>query len=215
MFSVDLYFSFRSPYSYFILPRIIDLRDHYDVNINFKLVYPLAIREPHFFHGKNAFTYFIPKTFDYFLQAKKLGMKFKAPKPDPINQNMLTGKISNNQPLIFDLCHLGQSMCNRNLGIEFAYEISNSIFGGKKDWHTDNHLFSICSKLKVDFKEIRNSLKINEKNIIKEIESNQNEQLSIGHHGVPLTVYKDKFFFGQDKFDKLINELRRDGLDYL
>ena len=215
MFSVDLYFSFRSPYSYFILPRIIDLRDHYDVNINFKLVYPLAIREPHFFHGKNAFTYFIPKTFDYFLQAKKLGMKFKAPKPDPINQNMLTGKISNNQPLIFDLCHLGQSMCNRNLGIEFAYEISNSIFGGKKDWHTDNHLFSICSKLKVDFEEIRNSSKINEKNIIKEIESNQNEQLSIGHHGVPLTVYKDKFFFGQDKFDKLINELRRDGLKYL
>ena len=215
MFSVDLYFSFRSPYSYFILPRIIDLRDHYDVNINFKLVYPLAIREPHFFHGKNAFTYFIPKTFDYFLQAKKLGMKFKAPNPDPINQNMLTGKISNNQPLIFDLCHLGQSMCNRNLGIEFAYEISNSIFGGKKDWHTDNHLFSICSKLKVDFEEIRNSSKINEKNIIKEIESNQNEQLSIGHHGVPLTVYKDKFFFGQDKFDKLINELRRDGLKYL
>ena len=49
MFSVDLYFSFRSPYSYFILPRIIELRDNYDVNINFKLVYPLAIREPHFF----------------------------------------------------------------------------------------------------------------------------------------------------------------------
>jgi 2-hydroxychromene-2-carboxylate isomerase len=103
MFSVDLYYSFRSPYSYFILPRIIDLRNHYDVNINFKLVYPLAIREPQFFHGKNAFTYFIPKTFDYFLQAKKLGMKFKAPNPDPINQNMLTGKISNNQPLIFEI----------------------------------------------------------------------------------------------------------------
>ena len=48
MFSVDLYFSFRSPYSYFILPRIIKLRDNYDVNVNFKLVYPLAIREPKF-----------------------------------------------------------------------------------------------------------------------------------------------------------------------
>ena len=129
MFSVDLYFSFRSPYSYFILPRIIELRDNYDVNINFKLVYPLAIREPNFFLGKNAFTYFIPKIFDYFLQAKKLGMKFKPPKPDPIKQIILTGKISNNQPLIFDLCHFGQSMCRKNLGIEFAYEISNLIFG--------------------------------------------------------------------------------------
>ena len=214
MFSVDLYFSFRSPYSYFILPRVLELRDVYGVNINFKLVYPLAIREPHFFQGKNAFTYFIPKIFDYFSQAKKLGMKFKAPKPDPINQNILTGKISNNQPLIFDLCHLGQSMCNKNLGIEFAYEISNSIFGGKKDWHKDNHLFSICAKLGVDLEEIRNFSKINEKEIIKEIENNQNEQLSIGHHGVPLTVYKDLFFFGQDRFNELIDELKIDGLNY-
>jgi len=214
MFSVDLYFSFRSPYSYFILPRVLELRDVYGVNINFKLVYPLAIREPHFFQGKNAFTYFIPKIFDYFSQAKKLGMKFKAPKPDPINQNILTGKISNNQPLIFDLCHLGQSMCNKNLGIEFAYEISNSIFGGKKDWHKDNHLFSICAKLGVDLEEIRNFSKINEKEIIKEIENNQNKQLSIGHHGVPLTVYKDMFFFGQDRFNELIDELKIDGLNY-
>ena len=173
MFLVDLYFSFRSPYSYFILPRIIELRDNYDVNINFKLVYPLAIREPYFFQGKNAFTYFIPKIFDYFLQAKKLGMKFKAPKPDPINQNILTGKISNNQPLIFNLCHIGQSMCNRNLGIEFAFEISNSIFGGKKDWNVDNHLFYVCSKLGVDLDEIRKFTKANEKEIIREIENNQ------------------------------------------
>jgi len=72
MFSVDLYFSFRSPYSYFILPRIIELRDNYDVNINFKLVYPLAIREPHFFQGKNAFTYFIPKTLIIFYRQKNL-----------------------------------------------------------------------------------------------------------------------------------------------
>ncbi len=197
MFSVDLYFSFRSPYSYFILPRIIDLKDNYDVNINFKLVYPLAIREPHFFQSKNAFTYFIPKIFDYFLQAKKLGMKFKPPKPDPIKQSILTGKISNHQPLIFDLCHLGQSMCKKNLGIEFAYEISNSIFGGKKDWHSNNHLFSICSKLGIDLEEIRNFTKVNEQEIIKEIENNQSEQLAIGHHGVPLTVYKDKIFWSR------------------
>ena len=214
MFSVDLYFSFRSPYSYFILPRIMELRDSYGVNIDFKLVYPLAIREPHFFKGKNGITYFIPKIFDYFLQAKKLGMKFKPPKPDPINQSIFTGKISNNQPFIFDLCHIGQSMCNKNLGIEFAHEISNSIFGGKVDWHKDNHLSSICSKLGVDFEEIKIFSKLYEKNIIKEIQKNQNEQLAIGHHGVPLTVYKDKFFFGQDKFDNLINELIKDGLKY-
>ena len=52
------------------------------VDINFKQVYPLAIREPEFFKGKNLFTYFLLKRFDYFLQAKKLGMVFKKPNPD-------------------------------------------------------------------------------------------------------------------------------------
>ena len=46
------------------------------------------------------------------------------------------------------------------------------------------------------------------------IENNQIEQLAIGHHGVPLTVYKNNFFFGQDRFDNLIDELRKDGLKY-
>ena len=55
---------------------------------------------------------------------------------------------------------------------------------------------------------------MNEQEIIKEIENNQSEQLAIGHHGVPLTVYKDKFFFGQDRFNNLIDELRKDGLKY-
>ena len=36
---VDLYFSFRSPYSYLILPRMVNLRDKHNVNVNFKLVY--------------------------------------------------------------------------------------------------------------------------------------------------------------------------------
>jgi len=69
---VDLYFSFRSPYSYLILPRIVLLRDKHGVDINFKQVYPLAIREPEFFKGKNLFTYFLLKRFDYFLQSKNI-----------------------------------------------------------------------------------------------------------------------------------------------
>ena len=44
------------------------------------------------------------------------------------------------------------------------------------------------------------------------IKINQKEQLEAGHHGVPLSVYKDKFFFGQDRFDDLVNELKKDGI---
>ena len=51
----------------------------------------------------------------------------------------------------------------------------------------------------------------NEEEIIKEIKKNQEEQLLLGHHGVPLTVFKDKCFFGQDKFDELVEELEKHG----
>ena len=49
--------------------------------------------------------------------------------------------------------------------------------------------------------------------MIEEIKLNQKEQLEAGHHGVPLTVYKDKYFFGQDRFEHLLMELIKDGLD--
>ena len=43
---IDLYFSYRSPYSYLILPRMLKLKEEYDIEINFKVVYPIAIRMP-------------------------------------------------------------------------------------------------------------------------------------------------------------------------
>ena len=55
---IDLYFSYRSPYSYLILPRMLKLKEKYDIEINFKVVYPIAIRMPEWFEGKNFFTFF-------------------------------------------------------------------------------------------------------------------------------------------------------------
>ena len=89
---VDFYFSYRSPYSYFILPRIKKLIEEYNVEVNFKLVYPLAIREPSFFRTKNMFTYFFWRLLDYRRVANKLGMSFYRPRPDPISQNLFTGE---------------------------------------------------------------------------------------------------------------------------
>ena len=50
-----------------------------------------------------------------------------------------------------------------------------------------------------------NGKKIDEVNFsIKSI--NQKEQIEAGQHGVPLSVYKDKFFFVQDRIDDLVSE---------
>ncbi len=209
---IDLYFSYRSPYSYLILPRMLKLKNEYKLDVNFKIVYPIAIRLPEFFKDRNLF-YFTTLMMDIKRKAKKLDIPLKLPiKPDPINQNIITGKISENQPYIFDICHMGQLMCNRGKGIEFAYELSTLIWS-VKNWNTDDKLKALLADFGEDLDEVRESIKNDEKNLIEEIEMNQLDQKEAGHHGVPLNVYKEKYYFGQDNpFEDLIAELTKDGL---
>ena len=210
---IDLYFSYRSPYSYLILPRMLKLKEKYDIEINFKVVYPIAIRMPEWFEGKNFFTFFFFKMIDMRLKAKKLGIPFTSKlKPDPIRQNIMTGKISSHQPYIFDICHLGQMAQMKGVGMEFAFEVSSLIFGGVENWNTDENLSQAAKKVGLDLNQLRESANVHEEEIIGQIKQNQVDQLNAGHHGVPLTVIGDKHFFGQDQFDKIMETLKENGL---
>ncbi len=194
---IDFYFSYRSPYSYLILPRMLKLKNEYKVDVNFKIVYPIAIRLPEFFKNKNLI-YFLSLKTDAKKKAKKLNMSLNLPpKPDPIKQNTVTGKISDHQPYIYDVCHMGQTMCNRGKGIEFAYELSKLIWN-VKNWNNDDLLEPLFGEFGEDLNEVRKSIKSNKKTLIEEIEINQLDQKEAGHHGVPLNVYKGNYYFGQD-----------------
>ena len=207
---IDLYFSFRSPYSYLILPRILKLKKESNIDINFKLVYPIAIRMPDWFEKKNIF-FFLSTMSDFKKKAKQLDMPLNLPvKPDPIKQNIFTAKIAKNQPYIFDICHMGQEMADRGFGLEFAYKLSTKIWS-VKNWNKDEHLVEILSEFNIELLEIRETIKNNEKALIEKIKQNQVEQLDAGHHGVPLSVYKEEYFFGQDKFNDLIERMETNG----
>ena len=207
---IDLYFSFRSPYSYLILPRILKLKKESNIDINFKLVYPIAIRMPDWFEKKNIL-FFLSTMSDFKKKAKQLDMPLNLPvKPDPIKQNIFTAKIAKNQPYIFDICHMGQEMADRGFGLEFAYKLSTKIWS-VKNWNKDEHLVEILSEFNIELPEIRETIKNNEKALIEKIKQNQVEQLDAGHHGVPLSVYKEEYFFGQDKFNDLIERMETNG----
>ena len=209
---IDLYFSYRSPYSFLILPRMLDLKAKYEIDINFKIVYPLAIRKPEFFN-KKGLPYFLALTMDVKKKAKKLGISVTTKlKPDPIVQNVVTGKISKDQPYIFDICHLGQMAQIKGVGMEFAFEVSSLIFGGIENWNSDENLSSASKKVGLDLNQLRQSVDVHEEEIIEQIKQNQIDQLNAGHHGVPLTVIGDKFFFGQDQFEKIMETLKENGL---
>ena len=208
--NVDLYFSFRSPYSYLILPRMLKLKNESNINVNFKLVYPIAIRMPEWFEKKNIF-FFLSTMSDFKKKAKLLNMPLNLPvKPDPIKQNIFTAKIAKDQPYIFDICHMGQEMADRGFGLEFAYKLSTKIWS-VKNWNKDEHLVEILSEFNIELPEIRETIKNNEKALIEKIKQNQVEQLDAGHHGVPLSVYKEEYFFGQDKFNDLIERMKING----
>ena len=209
---IDFYFSYRSPYSYLILPRMLKLKNEYNLDINFKIVYPLAIRMPEWFKNKNIF-FFVPFIMDFKKKAKKLNIPLNMPiKPDPIRQNTITGKISSHQPYIFDVCHMGQVMSNRGKGIEFALELSTLIWS-VKNWNNDSLLEKVFAEFGEDLYEVRKTAKKDESRIIDEIKNNQEDQKIAGHHGVPLNVYKGKYYFGQDDpFEELIDELIKDNI---
>ena len=57
---IDVFWSFRSPWSYLATPRLRQWQDTYQLTVNFRPVYPIAIRTPEFFQQVN------PQWFSYF-----------------------------------------------------------------------------------------------------------------------------------------------------
>ncbi|MBE0619422.1 MAG: hypothetical protein IH605_02405 [Burkholderiales bacterium] len=49
---LQLYWSFRSPYSYLVLPRIVALTKDCDVSVELRIVHPAALRNPDYFRSK-------------------------------------------------------------------------------------------------------------------------------------------------------------------
>ena len=81
--SVDLFFSFRSPYSYLALPKTLKLVADYDAMVNVRPVYPLAVRVPGFFKRANPqFARYV--VLDSSRVAKFENIPFRFPSPIPL-----------------------------------------------------------------------------------------------------------------------------------
>ena len=132
--SYDLYWSFRSPYSYMITPRLLRLEAEYDVQCNVRPVYPLAVRTPEFFEQQDPLwvRYFMT---DVFREAAFLELPFRWPRPDPVQQSADKG-YRMEQPYIHRLTHLGVAATQRGKGLAFLREVSHTIWSGEAEgWH--------------------------------------------------------------------------------
>ena len=86
------------------------------------------------------------------------------------------------------------------------------IFGTKAGWNEEQNLIKACKNVGLDYLELSKKAKLNEKELIRQIEQNQHAQKEAGHHGVPGLVYKGKYYFGQDRFDEFKQALINDNL---
>ena len=211
MLAYDLFWSFRSPYSYLVTPRLIEFERDYDVKANVRPVYPIAVRIDDFF--KNANPMWLPYLVrDVARLAQMLGMPFAPPRPDPIAMNLQTGQVPKEQPHIGRLTRLGVAAAERGKGLAFLREISGVIWGGTVDWHQGDHLARATDRAGLDLAELDRDITANADRYEAVIVENEAAQKTAGHWGVPLMVFENEPFFGQDRFDVLKWRMAKKGL---
>ena len=207
----DVYWSFRSPYSYLATRRYVALTEEYDLQINQRFVYPLAIREPDFFE-KNHPNWLGYVFKDIFRVAQHMGIPMAPPNPDPIVQDIATRKIAAEQPYIFELTRMGQAASRRGKGLEFANEVSQLIWGGTAGWHEGDHLEKAAERAGLDLTELQVEASTQAEGLDAEIAENQAALEAAGHWGVPTLVFEGEPFFGQDRIELAVWRMRQKGL---
>ena len=209
--SFDLFWSFRSPYSYLATARIVSLRDEYDLQVNLRPVYPIAIRNEEFFASVN------PLWPGYLLRdtvriAERLGMAYHWPRPDPVYRDPETRRYPKEQPFIHRLTRLGVEAHQLGRGLEFIDEVSKTLFGGTENWHKGDHLSDAAKRAGLDLAAMDKAIEADAGEYEAVIEANQQALHDAGHWGVPTMVFEGEPFFGQDRIEDLIWRLERNGL---
>jgi len=211
---VDLFWSFRSPYSYLVTGRMRALAEARGVDVSLRVVLPLAIRDTTFFERVNPLwpPYLVK---DIVRVAQFLGIPIDWPRPDPVVQTLEEGRLvtAPEQPYIHRLSRLGVAATDRGRGLAFIDEVSRIIWSGEvAGWNEGDHLRRATERAGLDLPVLDAAIEADPGRFDGQIEQNQKDQLAAGHWGVPTMVYDGEAFFGQDRFDLLVWRLEQHGL---
>ena len=209
--TVDLYWSFRSPYSYIVTPKLIELERDWDAKVNVRPVLPIAVRQPDFFSNDD------PLWFSYLMRdcvrsAEFAGLPLRWPRPDPVVMDMATRTYPQEQPYIHRLVRLGQLAAERGKGMEFLQAVSHVIWSGEvESWIESDHLAQAVARTGLDLAEMDTAIVERQAELDAAVAANEAAQMP-HHYGVPLMVLQGEAFFGQDRFDQLVWRMEQKGL---
>ena len=209
---LDLFWSFRSPYSYLVTPRLVELERDWDARVNVRPVLPIAVRQPDFFANADPlWTSYLMR--DCKRSADFAGLPLRWPRPDPVVMDFATRTYPKEQPYIHRLTRLGQLASERGFGLALLRRVSNLIWAGETDrWHEGDHLARAVAAAGGDLAEMDATVEAEADRLDAAIKQNEADQRLGGHYGVPLMVFEGEPFFGQDRFDQLLWRLQQTGL---
>ena len=185
---IDFYFSFRSPYSYLAAPRAFALRDHYDVEVVFHGVLPMAMRGQAVPAAKRLHTMRDTKR-----EAERLGMPFGRVY-DPLGPGALR-------------CLLVSEHAKDAGRVEhFVLEASRAIWSQAADVSRDDALRPICERAGLEWADCAAALQ--DPAMQDRVDDNTSALARLGHWGVPVFVLDGELFWGQDRIEDVEAALR-------
>ncbi|MCB1703613.1 MAG: DsbA family protein [Halioglobus sp.] len=205
---VELYFSFRSPWSYFGASLMYDLQREYALQVNLVTVNPIYIRYHEFFdkaHDKWR-PYFLTDLLRY---SEYRGLPIGMPRPDPINVELPADDPGH---LVHKLTPLGLAASALGRGIEFAREVSAVVWSGEIDgWDQGDHLQRAAARAGLELADLHQWVRDNADSWPRQLLAND-RALEQHHWGVPTMVFDGEPFFGQDKIELLLWRMQQKGL---
>lgn len=201
MDKVEIFWSFRSPYSYLATSRLREMAGRWDIPFVMRPVYPIAVRIPGFFKTINPMWpgYLVR---DCLRLGAYLGLPFARPDPDPVVMDFSTGEVATDQPYIHRLTRLGILASHAPDALTFFDEVSRLIWSGTP-WLEGTALSDAVARAGMDLAAMDAEAVARETEIETEIAQNEAAQKAAGHWGVPLMVFDGEPFFGQDRLDLL------------
>ena len=210
--SVDVFWSFRSPYSYIVVPKLIELESQWNAVVNVRPVLPIAVRQPDFFANADPlWTTYLMR--DCVRSAEFAGMPLRWPRPNPVVMDFATRTYPKEQPHIHRLTRLGTLAAERGKGLAVLRAVSHLIWSGETDgWHEGDHLARAFAQAGCDLAEMDAVQAAEADRLDAVIKQNEADQRAGGHYGVPLMVYDGEPFFGQDRYDQLVWRMQQKGM---
>lgn len=208
----DVYFSFRSPYSYLAAQQVEAITRAWDVEPVMRIVRPIAIRIPGFFERADPLRTPYMRM-DAIRCAEVQGLPYRWPKPDPVVIDDSTGKVASDQPYIHHITRLGAAAAEAGCGLPFAARVSAMMWSGAiDDWHQGDHVATAATQAGADYAALSAAVDADPARFDAMLDANETAQRAAGHWGVPLFVFEDEPFFGQDRVDHLLFRMKQHGL---